>query len=587
MKHHVLREEHGKLERKAASGIMLTLLLTSMFTLVLPASGSVSGIELKYRTPYSLPKGLIYVLVEPSLFDGIEFSLKRYATDLESIDGFSVGIYTVSTTDTAAIKSFLQQALSEGLVGCLLVGDVAQAYYEWLDWEGTYFRVPTDFYYMDLDGVWSDTDDDGIYDKHGGEVGAEIWLGSLKPSLISGDKFQLLNNYFEKNHLYRTGKIAVLNRALAYHDDYTWNPLWMEEWVNNTIKVAYNETVLVNDPEMTIASDYLQRLREGYEWIFLVAHGWPGSHTFWHQGWWDGTVYGSDYRLIDPPTIFYVLSICYAASGYNNVAGSCVFTDTYGLLAFGSRGAAWKPGPGIVGYPTDFPWNWHRTEFYTVLSEGKCIGEAYLEDMKFYESMIIANPEYEIPGYEYLWTIAGDPSLHINGYPWPSHDLGITAVTTSKTVVGQGYNVSIDVMVFNYSNNTETFNTIIYANTTAIATMNNIDLAGRESTNLTFMWNTVGLAEGNYTISAYAIPVPDETDTSDNILIGGIVTVTVPGDLNGDFTVNYNDVSLFAPSYGANPTKPYWNPNADLNGDNKINYKDLYILATNYGKTNP
>jgi len=478
----------------------------------------------------------------------------------------------------------LQQALPEGLVGCLLVGDIRTASMEWVDWEGTFYRVPTDFYYMDLDGVWNDTDYDGSYEEHGGEVGAEIWLGSLKPSLISGDKIQLLNNYFKKNRLYRTGKLTLPKHALAYIDDDIGDPLWWEEWVvSNTIKIAYNETVVVRDPEITVASDYLERLREGYEWIYLVTHGWPGSHTFWHHGGWDGTVYGSDYRLIDPPTFFYVLRACYTASGYDNVAGSCVFTDTYGLLAFGSRGGAWKPGPGVVGYP----WDYQRTGFYTILSEGKCIGEAYLEDMKFYESMIIANPEYEIPGYEYLWTIAGDPSLHIYGYPWPQHDLGITSVTTSKTVVGQGYNVPIDVIVFNYSNNTEAFNLTIYANTTTIGAIDHIELVGRRSATITFAWNTTGFALGNYTISAYAIPVLGETETSDNMLEGNTLAVTIPGDLNDDVTVNYKDLSILAPSYGSNPTRPNWSSNADINGDNKINYKDLYILATNYGTTYP
>lgn len=174
------------MNRNAVSRIILTLLLITMSTPALPASGSISGIELKYRTPYSLPQGWIYVLVEPSVFDGIESSLNQYATDLESIDGLSVGIYTVSTSNTTAIRSFLQQALPEGLVGCLLVGDVPEAYYECY-WWGEYYRFPTDFYYMDLDGVWNDTDDDGWYDKHGGEASAEIWVGTLQPSLVSGD----------------------------------------------------------------------------------------------------------------------------------------------------------------------------------------------------------------------------------------------------------------------------------------------------------------------------------------------------------------------------------------------------------------
>ena len=388
------------MERKVVSVIMITLLSTSMSILALPVSGLISGIELKYRTPYSLPQGWTYVLVEASIFDGIETSLNRYATDLESIDGFSVGIYTVSTSTTpTAIRLFLQQALPDGLVGCLLVGDVREPYYECYWWD-VYYRVQTDFYYMDLDGVWIDTDGNGAYDEHSGEASAEIWVGTLQPSMLSGDSIWLLNNYFEKNHLYRTGKLSLPKRALSYLDDGGWDLLWFENFVNNTVKVAYDETVIVRDPEVTVASDYRERLLEGYEWIYLVCHGTqggpPGGHTFAHHGGWDGTVYGWDYRSIDPHVFFYVFVTCYAAFGYNNVAMSSVFTDTYGLLSIASEAMTGKEGT--------------YTEFYKALSEGKCVGEAHLEDIEIHGS--------KIPSNEYLWTIVGDPSLHIKGYPF-------------------------------------------------------------------------------------------------------------------------------------------------------------------------
>jgi hypothetical protein len=351
------------------------------------------GMELKYRTPELLEEGFIYVLVEPSIFDGIEASLKRYAMDVER-SNFSVGIYTVLTNNTASIRGFLQATLPKGLVGCLLIGNVPEAYYESNEW-GTY---PTDLYYMDLDGVWSDTDGDGVYDEHHGERGLEIWVGTLHSSLVSGDNIELLNNYFEKNHLYRTGKLTLPKRALIYIDD----PWALEgEWMANATRIAYDETTLVNDPEITTAWDYQERLLEGYEWISLMCHGWDSSHTFMHHGGEDGGLTGLDYRSIDPHTFFYVLYTCYSASGYDNLASSFVFTDTYGLVAFASRGIG-----VFLGSP----------EFYEALSDGKCIGEARLEctSVKFYE---IWPAEFDIPGYEYYWTIVGDPSLHIHGYP--------------------------------------------------------------------------------------------------------------------------------------------------------------------------
>jgi parallel beta-helix repeat protein len=113
------------------------------------------------------------------------------------------------------------------------------------------------------------------------------------------------------------------------------------------------------------------------------------------------------------------------------------------------------------------------------------------------------------------------------------YDIGITSITTSKTVVGQGYSLNITIKILNYGINTETFNVTAYANTTIIDAIANITLASRNSTILTFIWNTTGFAEGNYTITAYAWPVPGETDTADNSLPDGWVFVTIAGSVGG------------------------------------------------------
>ena len=94
------------------------------------------------------------------------------------------------------------------------------------------------------------------------------------------------------------------------------------------------------------------------------------------------------------------------------------------------------------------------------------------------------------------------------------HDVAIKNITTSKTVVGQGYNLYINVQVTNKGNRIETFNVTVYVNTTFLATqtVNNLTIA--EPSTITFTWNTTGFAKSNYTISAYASPVPCETNTT-------------------------------------------------------------------------
>jgi hypothetical protein len=125
-----------------------------------------------------------------------------------------------------------------------------------------------------------------------------------------------------------------------------------------------------------------------------------------------------------------------------------------------------------------------------------------------------------------------------------------------------------------------------------------VTLESGTSTTLTFTWNTTGFAKGNYTISAYAWPVPGETNTADNMFSDGWVFVSIPGDINADRKVDLIDVYAVGRAFGSvrNSTDGwYWhtprksccrhNPNCDINDDGKIDLKDYYTVCKNYGKS--
>jgi len=170
-------------------------------------------------------------------------------------------------------------------------------------------------------------------------------------------------------------------------------------------------------------------------------------------------------------------------------------------------------------------------------------------------------------------------------HPWGPHDIGLTCIVTSKTIVGQGYNVHINISIFNYGNNTETFNVTAYANTTIIDTLVNITLISGNATTLTFTWNTTGFAKGNYTISAYASPVLGETDTVDNSMVGGWVFITLSGDVDGDRDVDIFDIVMMAGIYGTTEEDPQYDPNCDIDGDGDIDIFDIVAAASNYGES--
>jgi parallel beta-helix repeat protein len=172
-------------------------------------------------------------------------------------------------------------------------------------------------------------------------------------------------------------------------------------------------------------------------------------------------------------------------------------------------------------------------------------------------------------------------------------DIAVNVVTPSKTVVGQGCSLNINVTAANQGARTETFNVTLYANTTSITTQT-VTLTSGNSTTITFTWNTTGFAKGNYTISAYAWPVLGETDTADNTLPDGWVVVAMVGDITGpsgwpDGKVDMiYDIRTVAKLFGAAPPDPRYNPNYDINGDGVIDMiNDIRTVAKQFGKTDP
>jgi len=118
----------------------------------------------------------------------------------------------------------------------------------------------------------------------------------------------------------------------------------------------------------------------------------------------------------------------------------------------------------------------------------------------------------------------------IKPYPWAAHDIGITSLSAAENVVDRGQKVNISVEIFNYGTNTENVSVTIWANarlpfTITIAEFRGIILTSRNFTIITFSWDTTGVPYGTYTLSAYAPPVPGETDTTDNSYTNGTVTV--------------------------------------------------------------
>jgi hypothetical protein len=135
------------------------------------------------------------------------------------------------------------------------------------------------------------------------------------------------------------------------------------------------------------------------------------------------------------------------------------------------------------------------------------------------------------------------------------------------------------VTVENQGNKVEGFTVDIYLNESLFHS-ENFTLTSGNST-FTTMWNTLTYAMGNWSVRVVVEPLRDEMDTADNNMTS-LVVLTIPGDLDSDFTVNILDSIVLSNSFLATPSSSNWNPNADINGDNVVNILDAIVQGNHF-----
>ncbi len=334
-------------------------------------------------------QGLVHVFVDSIVYEAIRANIEQFAYDLQS-EGYSVAISRSWNQAPEQIRAVLMaEYASSGLVGIVLVGDIPAAWME----TSLYYRshFPTDYFYMDLNGTWRDSDGDGFYEHITENSEPEIWSGRITPSnCIFGDEAELLRQYFAKNHAYRTGSQNLPDRALGYLEC-TWYPE-----VETYLGSVYRDLTFVAHEDSTTALDYKHRLTQGFEWVHLLAHSSPWGSTFFLRGETQGggSLFSYEMPVLNPQANFVVLNACSNARYAE--------TNNLGLAyLFGSEHTVAVIGETRIMYGNDFE------DLYVSLQEGKNLGEAFLDWMWW--------------NYEWFWGchIFGDPTLkpHAHGNP--------------------------------------------------------------------------------------------------------------------------------------------------------------------------
>lgn len=167
-----------------------------------------------------------------------------------------------------------------------------------------------------------------------------------------------------------------------------------------------------------------------------------------------------------------------------------------------------------------------------------------------------------------------------------TQDGALVDVTPWLAEAYESWIVNINVTVKNEGDLAENFTVKVYYEVDQlIGTIVFTDVNPDEEVTLTVGWNTKGVKPCyNYTIWAEVLPLPYETDLTDNVFVDGQVRIILMGDVNRDCVVDGLDISIVARAFGSDPTHSRWKPEADLNGDGVIDGLDIAKVARNYGK---
>jgi len=305
----------------------------------------------------------------------------------------------------------------------------------------------------------------------------------------------------------------------------------------------------------------IMQTREGVIWVVWHSYRVGGSEIFYKTSSDNGLSWSSDARLTKDPDYDLNPSVMQARDGnvwvvwqsdriaINGVPQDDIFYKIY-------DGSLWSNDTPLTANESDdmMP--------SVMQSKNLAIWVFWVSDR---------NDNYDI-----YYKTCGDFTL--------VHDVAVASVTPLFSTVYSGLPLNISVVLRNTGTVSESFNVTAYYSGTSIGKQAVIDLPPAylygASRTLNFAWKTIGVPHGYYTISAAAEPVPKEAYLGDNNLSDGTVHVKIPGDINGDDTINVYDAILLSRNFGF-PASEF--REGDINGDGAINVLDAIILALNWG----
>ena len=366
---------------------------------------------------------LVIIFIDSVLITDLSEEINLYNKTLVKF-GYETIIFQVSGITPKDLKNQIINYWAEGynVCGSVLIGNLPT---EWFHHENDFYgpaEFPCDLFLMDLDGTWTDTDGDEMYDSHtdgSWDTAPEIYVGRIDASKVPGDEITILKKYFAKVYDFWSNTTNQTFYGLTYTD---------QDWANyedfrNDIGYAYEDYEAIWYPDVN-RDDYVNnRIPDNYEFIQLSCHSSAQGHSFASGGW----AYNDDIRSAPPRALFYNLFCCSSLrfTEYNCLGNAYILdTDTPSLAVVGSA---------KTGSMLDFRY------FYEPIGNGSSFGTAFKNWFEY---------EYPYDDSDISWfygmTILGDPTLIIhclkNLPPFGDNFLG-----PDEGIIGEEYKFCIDV----------------------------------------------------------------------------------------------------------------------------------------------
>ena len=337
------------------------------------------------------------ILAEKNIFLSLTKEIRTYAEDVHAVYGYGIIIEYVENPRPDSLKNLIKN-YQDNLCGVILIGNMGECFFETQNDHGKYgYRIwPCDLYFMDLDGVWTDSDSNGVYDTHTGNVAPEIFFGRLSTAgLPSCENEEVwIRQQLQKSHDYwwKTSYHAQ-STTLNYIDE-DWNTTFLSSIIRNVFSTLNVTNVKYGYESSFSPSDYLSRISsDTFGFTHLAAHSSPIHHGFTN-----GTIHSHQIKAINSYNYAYSLFCCSAcnwAAGYSDdyLGGAYLFNNGKTIAIIGTT----KTG-GMDPFSI--------SEFYPMLANSN-LGESFLHWWSQFGNNHSPN---EIHWY-YGMTILGDPTI--------------------------------------------------------------------------------------------------------------------------------------------------------------------------------